>query len=63
MKIKEFYENMNDIISEVVTIIIGTEEVYKGYMYDTKVYEYLFEYTIEGIYIGNDNSIVVEIIT
>lgn len=61
MKVKEFYENMKDIIEEPVTIMNGIVEEYSGFMKDKKIHEYLFECEIKSIYIGNNNSIVVDV--
>lgn len=61
MKIKEFYENMKDIIDEPVTIVDGVVQKYSDYMKDKKVFEYLYDFEIKSIYIGNDKTLIVEI--
>lgn len=61
MKVKDFYENMKDIIQDQVTIMDGIVEEYSDYMYSKKVYEYLFDHDIKSIHIGDNETIVVEI--
>lgn len=61
MKVREFYEKMKDILDDPVTIMDGVVLVYNDFMKDTKIYEYLLDYTIKSIYIGKDNTLVVEI--
>lgn len=61
MKVKDFYENMKDIIQDQVTIMDGIVEEYSDYMYSKKVYEFLFDYDIKSIHIGDNETIVVEI--
>lgn len=61
MKVREFYEKMKDILDDPVTIMDGKVLVYNDFMKDTKVYEYLLDYTIKSIYIGKGDTLVVEI--
>lgn len=59
--VKSFYNNYKNLISDRVIIIHNDEEVYSGYMSESRVSQYLFDYVIEDIYIGVKDDVVVKL--
>lgn len=62
MTVEEFYNKMKGVMLEPVTIMDGVVVVYDDYMHEKKVYEYLFPYKIKSMYIGKNDSIIIEVI-
>lgn len=58
MKVKEFYENMKNILTDKILIYDGVYVEYEGYLKDTQCYEYLMDKEINRIYSGHGGLVL-----
>ena len=61
MKVRDFYETMKEVLQDPVSVMKGREILYNDFIVDSKIYEYILDYDVKSVYIGKDNSIIVEV--
>lgn len=58
MTVRKFYKEFKDIVVDMVLILHNNHTAYEDFLRERKPFEFLMDYEIQNIYIGDDELVL-----